>query len=283
MDVIIVNTDQEIRELQKKPPTTDASTQTHFTTDISLLEVLLKNSTQILQLLQQLPKRKNPDQLEETNNPSLVEYLQSENIDFLMVQTPKKLNPGQQTSVLSEPVPLNSTELTDLSIQPLSTNTSSPAKSPVSPRYRGLSASPEAHPLSPLSPSPTPVCPGTLSPECSPIFPELCRRVQQTTTTFNSTQIQPSVPSQPFTILNHPIQHFSHPRNLIYNQLYTEPAPSFSSRTSCRPTTECFSAPITEISSNTAPIGNNEIRIAKMFSGKSKMQHKTIQEALGGR
>ncbi|CAG2198643.1 unnamed protein product [Mytilus edulis] len=56
--------------------------------------------------------------------------------------------------------------------------------------------------MSPLSPLPTPVCPGTPSPECSPLFPELCRRVQQTTTTFNSTQMQPSVPSQPFTSLN---------------------------------------------------------------------------------
>ncbi|CAG2227839.1 unnamed protein product [Mytilus edulis] len=52
--------------------------------------------------------------------------------------------------------------------------------------------------MSPLSPLPTHVCPGTPSPECSPLFPELCRRVQQTTTTFNSTQMQPSVPSQPF-------------------------------------------------------------------------------------
>lgn len=85
-----VNTDEEIRELQKKPPTNDAYTQTNFTTDISLLEVLLKNSTQVQQLLPQLSKRKHPDQLEETNNPSLVEYLQSENINFLMVQIPKK-------------------------------------------------------------------------------------------------------------------------------------------------------------------------------------------------
>ncbi|CAG2205347.1 unnamed protein product [Mytilus edulis] len=141
-----VNTDEEIRELQKNPPTNDAYTQTNFTTDISLLEVLLKNSTQVQQLLPQLSKRKHPDQLEETNNPSLVEYLH---------------------------------------------NTTS------SPRYEGLSAYPVARPMSPLSPLPTHVCPGTPSPECSPLFPELCRRVQQTTT-FNSTQMQPSVPSQPF-------------------------------------------------------------------------------------
>ncbi|CAC5397764.1 unnamed protein product [Mytilus coruscus] len=116
--------------------------------------------------------------------------------------------------------------------------------------------------MSPLS-FPSPVCPGTPSPECSPIFPELSRRVQQTATSFHSSQMQPSRPSQPFTILNHPIQQFSHPSNLIYNQLYTEPATSFSTRTSCRPVTECFSAPITEISSNTTTIGNNELRIAQ--------------------
>ncbi|CAC5397763.1 unnamed protein product [Mytilus coruscus] len=137
MDVIIVNSDEEIRELQKKPPTHDVSTQTNFSTVISLLEVILKNSTQILQLLQHIPKAsKYQEQPEATNNPSLVEYLQSENIDFLMVQTPKKLHPGQETSILSETVPLNSTELSILTTPAVSTHPSSPAISSVSPRFR---------------------------------------------------------------------------------------------------------------------------------------------------